>query len=114
MKKLLVGAFLFHSLFSYAQRNNDAAMFSDITQKVKNYYVDPGAYKKVDSLFQSESKKESFTQLNKKDLAAFLTQKLRTVTDDKHFFIKYLENYTPEKPINVKEREQSDNFHNSL
>ncbi|KFF12110.1 hypothetical protein IW15_11070 [Chryseobacterium soli] len=114
MKKLLVGAFLFHSLFSYAQRNNDAAVFSDIKEKVKAYYVDPQAYKKVDSLFQSESKNESFTQLNKKDLAALLTQKLRTVIKDKHFFVKYLENYNHEKPINNKEREKSDNFHNSL
>jgi C-terminal processing protease CtpA/Prc len=114
MKKLLVGAFLFHSLFSYAQRNNDAAVLSDITEKVKTYYVDPEAYKKVDSLFQSESKSESFIQLNKKYFAALLTQKLRTVIKDKHFFIKYLENYTPEKPINEKEREKSDNFHNSL
>lgn len=114
MKKILVAVFLFHSLFSYAQRNNDAAVLSDITEKVKTYYVDPEAYKKMDSLFQSESKNESFIQLNKKDFAALLTQKLRTVIKDKHFFIKYLENYTPEKPINEKEREKSDNFHNSL
>jgi len=114
MKKLSVGIFLFHSLFFYAQRNNDAAVFSDITEKVKTHYVDKEAYKKADSLFQSESKNKDFTQLNNKDFAAFLTQKLRTVIKDKHFFIKYLENYTPDKPIDEKESEKSNNFHNSL
>lgn len=114
MKKLLVGILFFHSLISYGQRDNNTTVLSDITEKVKQYYIDKDAYKKADSLFQSESKKGSFNQLNKKEFAALLTEKLRTVIKDKHFFVKYIENYTPEKQGNEKETEKLNNFHNSL
>lgn len=114
MKKIIAGVLFLHSLFSYAQRNENTAVLADITEKVKQYYIDKDAYKRVDSLFQSESGKGTFNDLSKKDFAALLTQKLRTDIKDKHFFVKYLENYSPEKPIDEKEREKQDNFHNSL
>ncbi|MDR6545529.1 C-terminal processing protease CtpA/Prc [Chryseobacterium rhizosphaerae] len=114
MKKLLVGIFLFHSLFSYAQKGDMTTVLSDITEKVKSYYIDPTTYKKVDSLFQSELKKGTFNNLNKKDFAALLTQKLRKDIKDGHFFVKYLENYSPEKLVDEKEKVKLNNFHNSL
>ncbi|ANF52534.1 hypothetical protein A0O34_19315 [Chryseobacterium glaciei] len=114
MKKLLVGIFLCHSLLYYAQKDNNTAVLSDITEKVKQYYIDKDAYKKVDSLFKSESQKGSFSNLSKKEFAALLTERLRTVIKDKHFFVKYLENYTPKKQGNEKEMEKLNNFHNSL
>lgn len=114
MKKLLVGIFLCHSIISYAQGDNNTKILSDITEKVQQYYIDKNAYKKVDSLFQSEAKKGSFNNVNKKDFAALLTEKLRTGIKDNHFFVKYLENNTPEKKINEKETEKLNTFHNSL
>lgn len=114
MKKILTGIFFFHSLISYAQSDYTKVILSDITEKVKNNYIDKEAYKKVDSLFQNESKKGTFNHLSKKDFAAFLTQKLRTTIKDEHFFVKYLENYSSENPHNEKEREKENNFHNSL
>lgn len=114
MKKILAGIFFFHSLISYAQSDHTKVVLSDITEKVKNNYIDKEAYKKVDSLFQNESKKGTFNHLSKKDFAAFLTQKLRTTIKDEHFFVKHLENYSSENPQNEKEREKENNFHNSL
>nr|WP_315028368.1 S41 family peptidase [uncultured Chryseobacterium sp.] len=114
MKKLLTGILFFHSLFSYAQTGDMKAVLSDITEKVKTYYIDKNAYKKVDSLFQSESRKGSFDHLNKKEFAEFLTKKLRKDIKDQHFFVKYLENYSPEKLIDEKEKEKLNNLHNSL
>ncbi|WP_089783013.1 S41 family peptidase [Chitinophaga sp. YR573] len=114
MKKLLTGIFLFHSIISYAQRDNNTKVLSDITEKVQQYYIDGNAYKKVDSLFQSEVKKGAFDNVSKKDFAVLLTEKLRTGIEDKHFFVKYIENYTPEEKINEKEREKLYNFQNSL
>lgn len=114
MKKIYVGLFFFTSLFSYAQKNDTSTVLTDITEKVKDYYVDNETYKKVNSLFQDELKKGTFNELNKKDFAALLTQKLRTTIKDEHFFVKYLENYTPEKQMSEKEREKLNNEHNSL
>lgn len=114
MKKVIAGIFLFHSMISYAQRDNTTKVLSDITDKVKQYYIDKDTYKKVDSLFQSEVKKGSFNNLTQKEFAALVTEKLRTTIKDKHFFVKYIENYTPEKQGNEKEMEKLNNFHNSL
>ncbi|MEI3791106.1 MULTISPECIES: S41 family peptidase [unclassified Chryseobacterium] len=114
MKKILSGIFLSLSLVSYAQKDDTNVVLSDITEKVKSHYIDKKAYQKVDSLFQNESEKGTFKNLSKKDFAVFLTQKLRTTIKDKHFFVKYLENYSPQKAVDEKEREKENNFHNSL
>lgn len=114
MKKICVGLFLFTFLFSSAQKNDISVVLADITEKVKSHYIDKETYKKVDSLFQSELKKGTFKDLNKKDFADLLTQKLRTTIKDEHFFVKYLENYMPEKQMSEKEKEKLNNEHNSL
>lgn len=114
MKKICIGACFFISLFTAAQKNDVSAVLSDITKKVKDYYIDKETYKKVDSLFQNELKKGTFNQLNKKDFAALLTQKLRTTVKDEHFFVKYLDNYIPEKQMSEKERETLNNENNRL
>lgn len=114
MKKFLVGIFLSHSLFSYAQMDDRSKVLSDITEQVKRYYVNKDAYKKVDSLFQSDLKKGTFNNLSKKDFGKLLTQKLRTTINDQHFLVKYLEKYSPEKLVDEKEKEKLNNFHNSL
>ncbi|EFK34742.1 C-terminal processing peptidase [Chryseobacterium gleum] len=114
MKKIGIGFCFFISLFVAAQKNDVQAVLSDITKKVKDYYIDKDAFKKVDSLFQDELKKGTFNPLNKNDFAAFLTQKLRTTVKDEHFFVKYLENYTPEQRMSEKEEEALNNDHNRL
>jgi hypothetical protein len=45
MKKLCAGIFLYISLFSYAQKNDTSAVLADITEKVKDYYIDKEATK---------------------------------------------------------------------
>lgn len=114
MKKILTGIFLFHALLAYSQRDDKATVLSEITDKVKKYYVDKETYKKVESLFQTELKKGTFNNLNKKDFAALVTQKLRTDIDDEHFFFRYLENYSPEKLVDEAEKEKLIDLHNSL
>ncbi|MDW9379268.1 S41 family peptidase [Chryseobacterium sp. JV558] len=114
MKKIGIGLFFFASLLSYAQRNDTSTVLADITEKVKSHYIDKETYKKVDSLFRSDLKNGTYNPLNNKDFAALLTQKLRTTIKDGHFFVKYLENYTPEKQMSEKEKEKLNNDHNSL
>jgi len=114
MKKLLIGIFLFHSLYSYAQTDDRTSILADITAKVKRFYIDKEVYKKVDSLFHSDLKKGSYNRLNKKDFAALVGQKLRTNIKDKHFSFRYLEKYSPEKVVDEKEKRKMHDFHNSL
>jgi C-terminal processing protease CtpA/Prc len=95
-------------------QSNKATVLAEISEKIKQNYIDEKVFKSVDSLFQSEGASENFNSLNEKVFAENLTQKLRNVTKDKHFFVKYLENYTPEKKINEKENDKLNNFHNSL
>ncbi|GEJ47334.1 S41 family peptidase [Chryseobacterium sp. ON_d1] len=114
MKKICIGVCLLFPLFALAQKNDFSVVLSEITGKVKDYYVDKETYKKVDSLFKSELKKGTFNQLSKKDFSSLLTQKLRTTVKDEHFFVKYLENYTPEQRMSEKEKEALNNEHNRL
>ncbi|MFS4473640.1 S41 family peptidase [Chryseobacterium sp. T20] len=114
MKKLVTGIVLFHSLLAYAQKDSKTMVLSEITEKVKRYYVDKEAYKKVESSFQSDLKKGTFNTLNKNDFAAFIGQKLRSDIKDYHFSFRYLENYSPEKVVDEKEKEKLHDFHNSL
>jgi len=114
MKKLIIGIFLFHSLCTYAQTEDKTTVLTDITAKVKSYYIDKETYKKVDSMFQSDLKKGIYDHLNKKDFAALVAQKLRTNVKDKHFSFRYLENYSPEKVVDEKEKRKMHDFHNSL
>lgn len=113
MKKtsLLISIVLCSSMFGQSDK---ATVLAEISEKIKQNYIDEKVFKSVDSLFQSEGASENFNSLNEKDFAENLTQKLRNVTKDKHFFVKYLENYTPEKKINEKENDKLNNFHNSL
>jgi hypothetical protein len=74
---------------------------------VKHYYVDNGAYKKVDSLFQSDLKNGIFNHLSKKDFAALIVRKLRTNLRDKHFSFRNLESYSPEKLVDEQEKEKT-------
>lgn len=113
MKKISTGLFFLYSLLFSAQKDHDAVL-SDITSKVKEYYVDKDTYKKVDSFFQSQIKSGALNEISKKDLAVFLTENLKTTTKDKHFFVKYIENYTVERQGNEKKIQQLYNFHNSL
>lgn len=114
MKKLVTGIVLFHSLLSYAQKDDKTRVLSEITEKVKRYYVDKEAYKKVDSSFQNDLKKGTLNTLNKNDFAAFIGKKLRSDIKDYHFSFRYLENYSPEKVVDEKEKEKLHDFHNSL
>lgn len=113
MKKISVGILFLYSLLVSAQKEYHAVL-SDITAKVKEYYVDENTYKKIDSSFQSQIRSGNFDTVSKKDLAALLTKNLKTVSKDKHFFVKYIENYTVEGQGNEKKIQQLYNFHNSL
>lgn len=97
----------------FAQSEYDK-MRMEMSEKVKKNYVDSEMYKKVDSLLQSETEIKDFKILNEKDFAASLTQKLRTVTKDDHFFVKFLPNYDPKNEVNGKEEQKQNNYHNSL
>ncbi|UMQ42686.1 S41 family peptidase [Chryseobacterium sp. Y16C] len=113
MKKIgLLSSILLCSLL-FAQ-NDKTKILTEISDKIKENYIDEKVFKSIDSLFQIEIKSGNFNSLDEKEFAKNLTQKLRTVTKDKHFFVKYLDNYSAQNPINEKEREKQDNFSNSL
>ncbi len=98
---------------SISAQNNKIEVLTEISEKIKENYIDEKIFKSIDSLFQSEIKYGQLSSLNEKDFAEDLTQKLRTVTKDKHFFVKYLANYS-QKNIDEKEQEKQNNFSNSL
>lgn len=113
MKKifLLSSILLCSSIFAQSDKTK---LLTEISEKIKENYIDERVFKSIDSLFQSEIKTENFSSLDKKDFAENLTQKLRTVTKDKHFFVKYLPDYSPQNKISDKEQEKQNNFSNSL
>lgn len=114
VKKALTMTAIAFSIFSLAQTDN-SKIASEILEKIKQNYIEEKAFKSIDSLFEKEINSENFNKLGEKEFAKTLTQKLRFVAKDDHFFVKYLENYTPEKkPLSEKEREKLDNIHNSL
>ncbi|PJJ66932.1 S41 family peptidase [Chryseobacterium geocarposphaerae] len=114
MKRIgLLSSILLCSLL-FAQ-NDKTKILTEILDKIKENYIDEKVFKSLDSLFQSEIKSGQLSSsLNEKDFAENLTQKLRAATKDKHFFVKYLANYSPQKNINEKEQEKQNNFSNSL
>ncbi|WP_326983540.1 S41 family peptidase [Chryseobacterium sp. MYb264] len=113
MKKIsfLILIVFYSSTFAQTDRTE---VLTEISAKIKQNYINEDVLQSVDSLFQSEIKSKDFNALHEKEFTITLTQKLRTVAKDKHFFIKYLEKYTPQKKINEKEQQKQDNFHNSL
>lgn len=109
MKKILILSLSFYSLFFSSQKINDPVI-KEIITKVKDHYVDKDLFKKLETEFQLKN----FESLNGKNLAEELTKQLRTISQDQHFFVKYLENYNPETQKNAKETLKSNNYHNSL
>ncbi|MBK1896584.1 S41 family peptidase [Chryseobacterium paridis] len=109
MKKILILAFSLYSLSSFCQ-NTNSPIIKEILEKVKEHYVDKDLYKKLDS----EVQLKNLESLNGKNLAEELTKQLTTISQDQHFFVKYLENFNPEKQKDAKEILKSNNFHNSL
>ncbi|WP_261512177.1 S41 family peptidase [Chryseobacterium paludis] len=109
MKKILILAFSLYSLSSFCQ-NTNSPVIKEILGKVKDHYLDKDLYKKLDSELQLKN----FESLNGKNLAEELTKQLRIISQDQHFFVKYVENFNPEDRKITKEITASNNFHNSL
>ncbi|WP_267403150.1 MULTISPECIES: S41 family peptidase [unclassified Chryseobacterium] len=113
MKKIsfVILTLFYSTLFAQTDRTE---LLKEISVKIKENYINENVLKSIDSLFQSEIKSKNFNALNEKEFTEDLTRKLRFVAKDKHFFIKYLENYTSQKSINDTEQQRLDNYHNSL
>lgn len=109
MKKILILTFSLYSLSLFCQ-NTNSLVIKDILEKVKDHYVDKDLFKKLDTEFQLKN----FESLSEKKFAEELTKQLRTISNDQHFFVKYLENFKPEIQKNTKETIKENNFHNSL
>ncbi|WP_172282777.1 S41 family peptidase [Chryseobacterium sp. LAM-KRS1] len=109
MKKTLVLISLLYSLAFCCQKTNNPVV-KDILEKVKDHYTDKDLYKKLETEFQPED----WDTLTGKELAQKLTEKLRTVSGDQHFFIKYKDGLTSENKKNAKETATENNFLNSL
>ncbi|ASK29212.1 hypothetical protein CEY12_03430 [Chryseobacterium sp. T16E-39] len=109
MNKILILVLSLYSLSSFCQ-NTNGPVIKEMVEKIKDHYVDKDLYKKLDAEFQLKD----FESLNGKNLAEELTKQLTKISQDQHFFVKYLENYTPEKQKNAQETLESNNFHNSL
>jgi hypothetical protein len=68
-------------------QSDKTKILTEISEKIKENYIDEKVFKSIDSLFQSEIKSGNLNSLNEKDFAKNLTQKLRASTKDKHFLL---------------------------
>lgn len=94
---------------------NRANLLIEIGEKIKDNYIFADIAIKTDSLLNMEIKTDDFKNLTDEEFAKKLTAYLRTVTKDKHFFVKYFSNIqTNPNNINEKEQQKLDNFSNSL
>nr|WP_159916770.1 S41 family peptidase [Flavobacterium urumqiense] len=108
------------STFSFGQsldtiQQNRANLLTEIGEKIKDNYIFADIALKTDSLLNLEIKTANFKNLTNEEFAKKITTYLRTVTKDKHFFVKYFsDNQTKPNIVNEKEQQKSDNFSNSL
>lgn len=106
--------------FSFGQsadsiKANQEKIWTEISKKIKENYIFPDIAIKTDSIMTEQIKTGAFNSLTNKEFATSLTTSLRTITNDKHFLVKYLSNYTPEvSTANEKEQQKLDNISNSF
>ncbi|MCG9792931.1 S41 family peptidase [Flavobacterium algicola] len=88
---------------------------NQIAAKVKNHYIFKDIAIQTDSLLRQKNIQDKFALLDNKDFAKQLTTYLKSVTKDKHFFIKYIGNTQVNSKVpNDKEQQKIYNYLNSL
>jgi len=108
------------SVFSYGQtpeipKPNRDELLTEISKKITDNYIFPDVANAINSTILSEIKSGHFNNLSNKDFASALTTSLRTAGKDKHFYVKYLDDYHPEtNKVNDRKQQELDNVSNSL
>ena len=108
------------SVFSYRQRADDSQtnreiLLREISKKIVDNYVSAEAAAEIAMLINSAAKSGKFNNLSDEDFAAALTVYLRSVSKDKHFYIKYLIYFRPKNnETNNRKQKKLDNISNSL
>lgn len=120
MKILIILIVLLNASFSYGQtadvfRQNRGILLAEICKKIKSNYVFADAADEIESSINFAVKSGKFNNLSDEEFAAALTAYLRSVSKDKHFYVKYLSDYRPEtNKANDKKQQELDNISNSL
>jgi C-terminal processing protease CtpA/Prc len=120
MKLTLIFFILLSTTISFGQNaditiQNREELLNKITKIIKDNYISSDIATKTESLLNSEIKLGAFNNLTNEEFALKLTTYLRNVTKDKHFYIKYLSNYRPERnKVSDKKEEALNNISNSL
>lgn len=106
--------------FSFGQsadsiKANQENVWTEISKKIKENYIFPDIAIITDSVMTAQIKSGIFNNLTNKEFATSLTTSLRTITNDKHFYVKFLSSYRPDvSKLNDKEQQKLDNISNSL
>lgn len=120
MKIIIVLIILLSTVFSHGQtadasQINREILTTEISKKIKDNYLSADAAAEIDSLISSAVKSGKFNNLSDEEFAAALTTYLRSISKDKHFYVKYLKDYRPEtNKVNDKKQQELDNISNSL
>jgi hypothetical protein len=98
-----------------ASQTNREILLGEISKKIVNNYVSAEAAAEIATLINSAAKSGKFNNLSDEDFAAALTVYLRSVSKDKHFYVKYLIDFRPENnETNNRKQKKLDNISNSL
>lgn len=76
------------------------ALIENIVEQFNNNYVFPEVAKEMGEHLYDQLEKEAYTGIDSKELAAQLTQDMRSITHDKHIRINCIERDANNKPTN--------------
>jgi hypothetical protein len=117
---IIILIILLSTLSSYGQtvdasQINREILTTEISKKIKDNYLSAEVAAEIDSSISSAVKSGKFNDLSDEEFAAALTAYLRLISKDKHFYVKYLIDYRPEKNgTNNRKQQELDNISNSL
>ncbi len=120
MKKILLITIILYGSSLIAQTKDNAQTdvakcLREISKEITSNYIFPDVAAKIDSAIAADLKTGKFNNLSNDSLAQTLTGYLRSISNDKHFFVKYLPDHKPTSPNPESEEQRAlDSITNSL
>ena len=118
--KIIILIILLSAVFSYGQtsdaaQKNREILLTEISKKIKDNYISVDSAAEIETSISFAVKSGKFNNLSDEEFAAALTAFLRSVSQDKHFYVEYLSDYRPQtNKANEKKQQELDNISNSL
>lgn len=120
MKIIIILIVLLSALPSYGQtadasQINREILLTETSEKIKDNYLSADVAAEIESSISAAVKSGKFNNLSDEEFAVALTDYLRSISKDKHFYVEYLKDYRPEtNRTNDKKQQELDNISNSL